>query len=131
MNDWTFGVPTGMDYYREMCSEQDRSKAKLAGRAATIRRLYPKVAVLSELYVGAVAENQSLRDENQRLNGELSDAHEDRYLLLQERKHYQALRDALTALMRRLDGHFGGPDRNHDWVEQEQARKALGKDGDA
>lgn len=35
--------------------------------------------------------------------------------------------DALEALMRRLDAHFGGRDASEDWKEQEQARTVLDK----
>ena len=33
----------------------------------------------------------------------------------------------LSALMSRLDQHFGGPDSSGDWIEQERARTALEK----
>ena len=35
------------------------------------------------------------------------------------------LLEALERLTRRLDSHFGGTDRSHDWKEQEQARAAI------
>ncbi len=34
---------------------------------------------------------------------------------------------ALTALLARTDAHFGGPDKTHDWQEQEQARAAIAR----
>jgi hypothetical protein len=37
--------------------------------------------------------------------------------------------EALSNLMRRLDDHFGGPNSNADWKEQEAARAALAKAG--
>ena len=36
-------------------------------------------------------------------------------------------KEALAALMRRLDDLFGGPDRSYDWREQEQARAILAR----
>ena len=33
--------------------------------------------------------------------------------------------EALRDLMRRLDEHFGGPDRSEDWIEQANARNVL------
>ncbi len=36
-----------------------------------------------------------------------------------------AMREALSALLNRLDNHFGGVDKSQDWKEQADARAAL------
>lgn len=45
--------------------------------------------------------------------------------LIAARERIEELEAALSNLMRRLDDHFGGPNRSSDWKEQEDARKAL------
>lgn len=60
-----------------------------------------------------------------------SDVQEISTALDDKDRRIDELEDALSALMRRLDNHFGGPGKSGDWKQQERAREVLGWTGEA
>jgi len=52
-------------------------------------------------------------------------AADDIAFLLDQVEKMRKVQVALESLMSRLDNHFGGPERNGDWLEQEKARNVL------
>ena len=52
-------------------------------------------------------------------------ARQDIPFLLDQVEKMRKVQVALESLMSRLDNHFGGPERNGDWLEQEKARNVL------